>query len=297
MPGFEFPRSPFRPEELTDWLEMQAINAADGDASAGDLERDLKRLNCEGTQAEGLIGSVFLEVERREKASGADAYPFEREPSSIKLKKTASDYPAYIFCLALSYCRWKPRKGARENPWLLFEQLAAFSAKAYLGGEVEVFGTSTRDNTRGKKRFIESVNRLAKKLGEGQGFKPQKTFSTKDGKLDVVAWKPFPDGLASQVILFGQCAGGSNWTHKLTELDPDAFWDQWMSRGKVSQPLRTLFMPHRVHDVQEWEKHGRSARLLFDRCRIAAFAHRETKRGAFANKLLRCCRAEWKISV
>src|SRR5438093_2100127 len=158
MSRFEFPQSPFRPDELADWLELQAINAADGDASAGDLERELKRLSCCGTQAEGLIGNVFTEVDRREKAANAAAYPFLREPTSIKLKGKAKDYPAYIFCLALSYYSWKPRKSAQQNPWLLFEQLAAHTAKGYLGGEVEVFGTSTRENRQGKRRFVESVN-------------------------------------------------------------------------------------------------------------------------------------------
>src|SRR5437773_2369191 len=193
MARFEFPQSPFRPDQLADWLELQAIEAADADASAGDLERELKPLNFGGIRAEGLIGNVVTEIDLREKAASAAAYPFVREPTAIKLKGEARDYPAYIFCLSLSYCAWKLRKRARENPWLLFEELAAHSAKGYLGGEVEVFGTSTRDNARNKKRFVQGVNRLAKLLGEGEGFKPQKTFSTKDDKLDIVAWKPFPD--------------------------------------------------------------------------------------------------------
>jgi hypothetical protein len=186
----------------------------------------------------------------------------------------------------------------KENPWLLFEELAARSAKGYLGGEVEVFGTSIRQDESGKKRFIDKVNQLANSLREGERFRVQKTFSTKDAKLDVVAWKPFPDARASQIILFGQCAGGSNWIGKLTELEPDVFWDQWMVRGKVSQLLRSVFIPHRIFDVDEWDKHARDARLLFDRCRIAASAHSLVKKeDPLAKKLLRCCHKEWNISV
>ena len=291
----EFPESPFRIEELADWLELTAIESADSNASAGDLERELKRLGQ--NEASDLLGSVFIEVERREKAAGADGYPFQRKSSSIQLKTEAKNYPAYVFCLALSYRRWMQRTNAPENPWLLFEELAHYSAKNYLGGDAILFGTSNRLGGKAHKRFEASVNELARKLGEGDCFRQQRTFSAKDSKLDLVAWKGFPDSRPSQIILFGQCAGGANWTGKLNELIPEQFWDQWMARGKVSAPLRSVFMPHRIFEHDEWEHHARGARLLFDRCRIVAFAHRETAVGNFANRLLRCCRTEWKLKI
>lgn len=294
MASIEFPGS-FFPEDLADWLELTAIQAADKDASAGDLERELKRLGRR--DSEEIIANVFTEIDRRESAAGHEAYPFARKNTYIELKTKAADYPAYVFCLALSYCRWKARKGARENPWLLFEELAHYTAKNYLNGEAIVFGTSCRQNKTGERRFEQNINALAKKLGEGDGFKKQPTFSAKDSKLDVVAWKGFQDGRASQLILFGQCAAGGNWPNKLNELDPEAFWDQWMERGKVSSPLRSVFMPHRIYEHQEWEKLARSARLLFDRCRIVAFAHQDTTKGAFANRLLKCCRTEWRLKI
>jgi hypothetical protein len=291
----EFPGSPYLPEDLADWLELTAIEAADNNSSAGDMQRELKRLG--ETNSEEIVGNVFTEIDRREISAGANAYPFNRNNTSIELKAKAEGYPAYIFCLALSYCGWKIRRGAPENPWLLFEELAQYTAKNYLGGEAIIFGTSCRTNKAGERRFENNINVLAKKLREGEGFKKQKTFSAKDSKLDLVAWKGFQDERSSQIILFGQCAAGANWPDKLCELDPEGFWDQWMSRGKVSSPLRSVFMPHRVYDHQEWDKHARSARLLFDRCRVVALAHNETAAGEFAKRLLNCCRTEWKLNV
>jgi len=297
MLKIDFPSAPFKPAKLADWLELQAIVSSDTSASAGDLERELKRLGYGELQSEGLLGNVLTEIDIRKEAAGEEAYPFLREPSSIRAKGPVSDYPAYVFCLALSFFSWKARKGARQNPWLLFEQLAGHSAKGYLGGNVEVFGTSTRAGTRSKAAFRDKINALSKNLREGDGFRSQKTFSTKDAKVDIVAWKPFPDARASQVIIFGQCASGANWTSKLTELDPDVFWDQWITPGKVSQLLRSVFIPHRIFDGEEWEKHARDARLLFDRCRIAAFSHSSVKETALARQLLRCCRDEWKVTT
>ena len=230
MAAIEFPESPFRTEELADWLELTAISAADSNASAGDMERELKRLGH--GDPHGLLGSVFIEVERREKAAGEEAYPFERKDSSIELKGPPKRYPAYIFCLALSYRKWTNRKNAPENPWLLFEELAHYSAKNYLGGEALVFGTSSRQGAKAAKHFQANVNELAKRLGEGECFRSQRTLSAKDSKLDLVAWKSFPDSRPSQIVLFGQCAAGANWTGKLNELIPDAFWDQWMNRAR-----------------------------------------------------------------
>jgi hypothetical protein len=141
MACFEFPGT-YQPEDLADWLELTAIQAADKSSSAGDLERELNRLGK--AYPEEIIGNVFTEIDRRERASGKDAYPFERKNTSIELKAKAGSYPAYIFCLALSYCKWKTRKGAPENPWLLFEELARYTAQNYLGGEAIIFGTSCR---------------------------------------------------------------------------------------------------------------------------------------------------------
>jgi len=291
-----FPGDFNQPDKLADWLELSALFQADGNASAGDLERKLRQLSC--ANVESLIGSVFTEIDRRVLATTPAAYPFSRADTSISIKGKISDYPAYIFCLAVSFYGWKPYRGAAANPWLLFEEICGFSAKRYIGGESIVFGTSSRSGSKAKNVFQLRVTALSKALGEGDGFRPQKKFSTKDGKLDVVAWRPFPDKRASQIVIFGQCAAGASWIGaKLTELCPDSFWDQWMSTGKVSTLLRSVFVPHRVFDDKEWEFHARSARLLFDRCRVAAHSNQDIKGTPLAVRLLKCCKTEWSIST
>lgn len=298
MPGLrslQFPTNWQRPEDLADWLELNAINSADKDSSAGDLERELTRLNCRN--CESLLGNVLTEIGRREQSS-AGFYPFERRPSSVRVKESAENYVTYLFCLALSALGWKVRKNAPQNPWLLFEQVSALAAENYLGGEVLVFGTSSRVGRKAKNVFQSSVNSLAGVLREGEGFGRMKTFSTKDSQLDVVAWKPFHDRRTSQIILFGQCAAGADWrAGKLTELDPDVFWDQWFLRTKVSAILRSVFVPHRIFDDEEWNLRATSARLLFDRCRVTAHAHEKVDAGELKNRLLECCRVEWSLPM
>jgi hypothetical protein len=292
-----FPPEFKKPEFLADWLELVALTQGDRNASAGDLERRLDLLNCR--EKESLLGNAFTEIDRREQGAGAAAYPFTRANTSIEFKGNSADFAPYLFCLALSYFGWKARKGAPQNPWLLFEQLASYSAQSYVSGKAIVFGTSSRgDAKKAKNVFRTQVSALAKALGEGGGFRKQRTFSTKDSKVDIVAWRGFSDRRASQVIIFGQCAAGANWEGaKLTELDPEVFWDQWMSVGKVSALLRSVFIPHCVFDDELWEQHARPARLLFDRCRVVAHANEAVKGSTFAGKMLSCCRSEWRLPL
>jgi hypothetical protein len=291
----EFPTSPNRPEDVADWLELNALFSEDLNSSAGDIERELDRLSV--GDPESLLGNVFLEIDRRQQAIGNRAYPFKRGPTSIEISADRRSFAAYFFCLALSYFGWKARRGAPCNPWLLFETLAAHSAADYLQGDVLVFGTSTRTGKGSKSTFADKVTQLATQVGEGEGFRKQRTFSTKDSKIDLIAWKRFTDKRSSQVILFGQCAAGANWHgDKLSSLDPEVFWQQWMKKSQVSGFIKSVFIPHRVFDDDEWELRARPAKLLFDRCRVVNHAHHRIT-SALRKQLLSCCRSEWKLPL
>jgi hypothetical protein len=291
----DFPTNPNRPEDVADWLELNALFSKDLNSSAGDIERELDRLSV--GDPESLLGNVFLEIDRRQQATGDSAYPFERGATSIEISADSRSFVAYFFCLGLSYFGWKPRRDAPCNPWLLFETLSAHSAADYLQGDVLVFGTSTRSGKKSKKTFAEKVTELATQVGEGEGFREQRTFSTKDSKIDLIAWKRFIDKRSSQLILFGQCAAGANWHgDKLSSLDPEAFWQQWMKKSQVSSFMKSVFMPHRVFDDDEWELRARPAKLLFDRCRVVNHAHHRITK-SLRRQLLSCCRSEWKLPL
>lgn len=265
------------PIELTDWLELTALEADDGNASIGDLVGPLTILSDDNLQSGGAtqryIGSVteeitlqvLTEVENRSAAT-AEAYPFIiKDGQVLQTKENRGQYAAYVFCLCLSYFHWKSTKGA-INPWFLFEDLASLAAKHYLHGEVYKFGSSS---TLGQQNFPQRVDTLCELIGEGRGFKSKGKLQPKDGKVDVVAWKNFADSNTSKLIMFGQCAAGAtNWENKAHELDPQAFWDQWIAESKVSPLLRSFYIPFCLpHD--KFEQTARRAGILFDRCRIA----------------------------
>jgi hypothetical protein len=279
-----FPEDVANPISLADWLEIMALTAPDGDASAGDMGPPLRRLGAR--DPESLIGQAFTEIDRRVKAAG-EAYPFVRNDNVITRKSNASDYVSYVFCLLLSYFKWKARKNAPHNPWLMFEEMAHVAAREYLNAPNTslLFGTSARKK---RENFRGSVGVLCTRLREGDGFFEQKT-QAKDDKLDVVVWKDFPDSSPSQLVLFGQCAAGDDWKKKVSELQPDDFSKQWMKRTLISPVVRSFYIPHRI-EPESWDLWARKTGILFDRCRVAHFAHRQAAYFAEGGRFLACCK-------
>lgn len=92
----------------------------------------------------------------------------------------------------------------------------------------------------------------------------------KDAKLDIVAWRPFPDEQVGKLIAFGQCAAGDNWDGKVSELRPVSFTGLWLKDRRLSfTPLVFFYVP-RCFEAWEWEYVASfSDTIPFDRCRIS----------------------------
>lgn len=289
------PKSASDIARLADWLEITALEAHDKDASAGDLERALN-IQIAGDLSE-VLSQVFDEIHVRQR-SAQGAYPFTSTGTVVALRSTFSKSPApYLFCLLLSYCGWKKTRGARLDPWLLFEHLSCLAARQYVDGEAILFGTSSRLGRGAKNIFQTQVNQLAKALNEGECYKQLGNVRIQDGKLDLVAWKPFPDRRGSQLILFGQCAAGANWDGaKLSELQPrEGFWDNWMLDSPVSPLVRSYFVPHRTAESGYWKHNARLGGIFFDRCRVALYSAEDTSKAAISKfaELRRSCLEHW----
>jgi hypothetical protein len=260
---------PTNPIKLADWLEISSVLSPDSDASRGNLESALRIASFDGIidsdDIERKVLDVFNELEQRESAA-AHAYPFIMECGVLKLKSEWKNFPAYVFCLFLSYFGLRE---TREAP-KLFESISCQAAKKYLNGNAVSFGFP---RTESPPNFSDAVTQLCRDIGEGGQFHDQPSLARKDDTLDVVAWVDFVDKRPSKIIMFGQCAAGENWDKKLADLQPDVFWRQWMMESLVSPaPVKSFFLPHRIED-EKWELIARKAGIVFERCRIAYWAH------------------------
>ncbi len=204
---FKWPRPPSvnAPEhELADFAEL--ICWQKGVTSATTLSRLLGRLAennysdgvPEEEEADGRVEGAYGEIERRQEACRG-GYPFEivREGHTLRVirgheKPAHAIYKYLLLSTRLNMNNDRCHVGIDGT--LLFESLSAQVAKGYFGERAEslVFGTAVRGEG-----FQEKVDSLCRRLGEGGSFtdRPSVSANVRDGKLDVVAWKPFKDRL------------------------------------------------------------------------------------------------------
>jgi hypothetical protein len=263
--------------QLADWVELLAIVADDRNSSKGDLDQLLRRAGMfeggarpidEAIEAHSL--SVFSVLEHRAKLLG-EFYPFKITAGVVACSPPFTEkLLPYVFCLCLAYLG-EIHSTKRLKPRLMFEELSAFAASAYLGGDQFLFGTSRSRDGDQTKRFKDAVTSLCHFVGEGSAFRSQPGLAKKDDHVDVVIVKHFMDRGTSKLVLFGQCASGVHWPSKISELQPTKFWDHWMEQSRVSEILRSFFVPFSI-DPKKWDYHARYAGLLFDRLRIAYWA-------------------------
>ena len=126
--------------------------------------------------------------------------------------------------------------------------------------------------------FRAKIDNLAKKLGEGGGFKKEALKSRrrpKDDGVDIVVYRPFVDRRVGQLIGFGQCKSGHGYGRKeFTELQPDAFFRNWFQRPvskSASEAVRLFFLSDRIANDEDMRQYGNMGGIVFDRCRIMEY--------------------------
>lgn len=282
---FEWPGDPSphaEEHELADFLELAAWR--DGGTSAVALSRLLGRLGendySSGVPEEDEIDqaaeSAFAELERRGQACGG-GYPFVLGDEGVTVRldepgpeEATARYSIYKYLLLATRLNMRDnRRHAGYDGALLFEELAAEAARGYLGPRSEslVFGTAAR-----AARFPAKIDMLCERMGEGGGFHNRDGAPPRerDGKLDVVAWKPFADCRPGKLIAFGQCKTGTHYMNELTQLQPDSFSSKWLHTQPAVHPVRMFFLAEALPRTR-WRSQVADAGILFDRCRVVDF--------------------------
>ena len=255
------------PIHLADWLEILALNSADGNASHADLQRSLNRFGAHNI--EELCTGAMSELNKRTVAAGQN-YPFAFSGTLLSLKDDWEQFTPYIFCLLLSVCENRRKRVAGINHEMMFEQLSCIAASNYVGGKALRFGSPRKEPPAS---FGDALMKVCAEVNEWGFPSGKKVLHRKDDGLDLIAWKPFPDRQIGKLILFGHCASGEDWGDKINELRPDVFCSRWLG-GDKSPIVKTFFIPHRVA-LEMWDYHAAGAKLFFDRCRIAYWVSNE----------------------
>ena len=249
---------------------------------------------------QSLAEDAFGELEDRHSSCGGERtqqYPFT-VGQRILAKRPDGKAQVYTFLLMLSNYGTKagPRGTYGER---IFEDLCCHAAKGYLGGkeggaEAAQFGFPRRILPRD---FPAALQKLSCQVGD---FTPNteapRSKRQKDAKLDIVAWRPFPDRRPGKLIGLGQCAAGrSDFAAKTQELQIEGFFKKWLREVPSVNPVRMFFVPWRVPSA-DFRTVCIDCGILFDRCRISCFCSdidsslrdqcQEWSRHAFESKFL-----------
>ena len=262
---------------IADYIEYQCILTGHS-VSSSDL-RSLFSISDDEMDNNGADSSDDVSIDHLEEAIGEcftrsqlciDRYPFESTRMGLANRAVDEQFKEiYYFLLLATRFNMKIHKlQDGEDATKLFEELCAEVVKEYFGvhSKSDIFGTaSTRDFKSKMEDMISSLCLDVEcKVPKGS------TGKQKDGKLDVIAWIPFADKKDGQLVAMGQCKTGENWEEKLSEFQPDDFFNNYCTGRPYAKVVRLFFVTESFGDYK-WAERSNAGGIVFDRTRIMEY--------------------------
>lgn len=301
---------------LADWLELHALLSPRRVSSKGDLlnafdiaddDRGARFSHDEHTGEDldqgileeprlALLENVFEELEFRSACLG-DSYPFDVDARRLVVRTAFAEnvvhagQVAYTFCLLATALRERAISGIEGLPEteqemaLLFQVCACLAAGGYFGGAVCSFGFPRQEGN----AFLPALQAAYRRFGHGDvktSIEAGHPSATKDGGIDVIAWRDHPDRLPAKLYSLGQCASGKNWKQKPVASEVAQFHGTWFTTHPAVYWIPALYIPFLAHDeidepaqesfavvrMRTVAYHERKFGVIFDRLRIAHHA-------------------------
>jgi len=244
--------------KIADWLELNCVCAPDGHigfgtlVSASDMSREEQPedITEEDLWEDDLVTSAQDEISNRRKCIGDD-YPFRVDEGGEAMELVQRPTQAgavYLFCLFLSHAADRDIIPELLAPPVdneardLFQVCATVAAAGYVKGNAVSFGWPRPAGD----EFLHALHRIYGLIGDGLPHakpRPAAPAHVKDEGIDVIAWRPQPDGLAGMQYLLGQVASGNNWKGKSVAVDADAFHKYWFERPPATRHENAMFIP------------------------------------------------------
>jgi hypothetical protein len=276
------------PSSLADWLEISLLGEIDEPHSISDAEI-YKVLRSADADVETEFENLRLEVVRRSRLLG-DIYPLVREGYAFLRRTEWTERLTYSFMLLVSlnqsYADLVFGGGSATRPAELFEFLTALALERYLGGSAIRIGAHRRDPV--PAAFPAAVRYLAVQLMEECGYGELEVHQSGDDNVDVVAWLPHFDRQPSQAIVLAQCAIGTDWRVKRSEIDAKV-WRRHIRWH--TEPMTAFAIPFFHEAGNSWRETATRGGLIFDRPRISSLVFNAEVPQQLAAGISEWCRA------
>jgi hypothetical protein len=249
-----------RASKIADWLEVVALTRGRPLAAA-----QLQDLGATHGYSPADV-SVGVNAAARRRALLGDAYPFRTAGGGISATTDAPISPWSAMLLMSAESPVRPALDiaiAAEH----LERITRVALSELYGPNTEAIRFGWPSESGRPAEFPDAIRWLAEKMNvsPGTSYRPP---HRKDGGVDVVAWRPFPDGRSGFPVLLVQCTLERNYTHKATDIDLRV-WSGWLRLD--TDPATALAIPEVVPAGEEWNSLA-ARTVVLDRPRLTGLA-------------------------
>jgi hypothetical protein len=279
------------PTTVADWLEAcLLLEERDDRLADAEVEDALKEAGVD--ECDAHLANLRAEVKRRGMLL-ADRYPIKRDGTGFARQAEWKDCLPYSFLLLISlnqlYRQLTFAGGSATVPAELFEYLTSSALKQYVGGDTIRIGAPRRPPV--PTQFPDAVRHVANELAETCGYGDLEIQQSGDDGVDIVVWKRFVDGRSSQLVVLAQCAIGTDWKEKRSDLDQKV-WSRHIRWA--TGPLTAFAVPFHHESGGSWEETAVRGGIILDRGRIVAHLPDPALSAGELTKVRKWCEARIK---
>jgi hypothetical protein len=195
------------------------------------------------------IGLALRTMQRRQQFLG-DGYPFLVNDVAVRAKEGVlqSPYSSLLFMTPDGIARQTVARDTSTEMEVLFERITERALSRLWGDSGRALRFGWPSDIGRPQSFNDAVIWLAEQLGiqPGTGYRPPRR---KDGGVDVVAWRPFPDGRGGIPLILAQCTLQSEIRSKSTDIDTRV-WASWLVMDV--DPVTALAVPQTIPSGVLW---------------------------------------------
>lgn len=256
---------------IADWIEVECLvreRAVGGD--------ELASLATAFGYRSTDVGLGLTTMSRRLALLGAPVYPF-RVASGAAAVPAASEQPWVALLLMSSESPARPLMNLPQAAEQL-ERITVEAVKGLFGPGTSAVRFAWPSEDGRPAEFPDAIRWLAARMNVriGSAYRPP---YRKDGGVDVVAWRPFPDGRSGFPVLLAQCTLERRYSSKAADVDT-RIWSGWLALDV--DPATALSVPDVVPVGEEWNTLA-ARTVILDRIRLASLIGQRPANGLLAS--------------